>query len=275
MDSASKPKKIIKIPRFTQIDSIEYLIMFLKQSSNNMPENSYIHHYTTYENLRSMMKTNLWHLGNCKDMTDKYEYIMGDENEWNNTFFSSFTMDSRENLALWSLYSQRWDQGVRISILKDDVVKWLESIKEVKEIDKETGVLTGKSALVTSDNLFLTAVLYDYNNSIITGNSTNSSSWTTSANLNVEYMPNKKSLTGYVKDLVWFYEREARIMAKFDNTLNFQKIAIDLPDEVIKSMKFTSSPMFTGGLYYKLWQEFDHEYTAYSSEFKQKLFFKE
>lgn len=105
----------VKGMKFPEIETSKDLISYL-DSKERLKHRKYVYHYTTLPNVIAMLKSKTWHLGNARNMNDLIEYANGDKSRWKNLFFASFMSENKESIAMWSMYSQPWEKGVKITI---------------------------------------------------------------------------------------------------------------------------------------------------------------
>ncbi len=55
-------------------------------------------------------------------------------------------------------------------------------------------------------------------------------------------------MTGFIKNDAWKYENEVRIHVQIKKPINYEKIAIKLTDDIIRTMTITAGPYFSGNL---------------------------
>lgn len=234
---------------FKEIVNSDQMIRYLSDSRRRLEHSEYIFHYTSAEVVINMLKKKEWHLGSALFMNDRLEYDNGDLKLWPNIFFSSFMTEDVESIGMWSMYAQPWHSGVIIRIPSCIARDWIKSIQVIKEIDQYSKLFTGRSIQVETDSTVkLSSVVYCNTDRIRTSDTPEKLTWSTASNTNLEGASHIRELTGYVKDLAWSYEKEIRIVARFDNKLSFQRAAVDISDEIIDSMTLTASPNFLGDL---------------------------
>lgn len=103
---------------FESITKADKLISYLDDSTNRFKSSEWIHHYTSFKDAVNILNSGYLYLSTAKSMNDRDEYKHGDRQYWNNLFFSSFMSDVKESIGMWSMYSQPWEQGVKLSIPK-------------------------------------------------------------------------------------------------------------------------------------------------------------
>ena len=247
-------KKKQTIPSaFSGINTTSELRLYLDDSINRLKSSKYIHHYTTLENVVKMICGGSWHLGDAARMNDKLEYENGDEQRWNNLFFSCFMCEDKESIGMWSMYAQPWEKGVKISLPSKAVRDWIYSAKELWEISIKDYNPTGRTIPLDNDtvSLRLSAVAYSNADSVqeITEEKL---MWSNQTNRNIHNAVRIPELTGYVKDMAWAYEKEIRVKAEFHDAGGIQRVAVPLTSEIISQMIITASPLFEGDLQQEL-----------------------
>ena len=257
--------------KFEELKTHDELIAYL-DSSRRLQNSRYLYQYTTISALVNMIRTRTMHLGNAKYMNDQLEYQNGSSDVWNNLFFTCFMMEDDESIGMWSMYAQPWRDGIKISIPKDILKKWVSEVDEIIEISQETKRPTGRK-LASSDGfrVWISAVAYSNAEGI---NLKKTSEFLQVGTVKNELIHNPHTcpeLTGYIKDMAWSYEKELRIKAQFDNWQGFQRAAIKLPDYVINSMIITASPLFDGDLITRLKEAIQEQLGVGTSKFTGKL----
>ncbi|MCD8326158.1 MAG: DUF2971 domain-containing protein [Lachnospiraceae bacterium] len=278
----SKTQEIKKeITNFRDITQTSDLISYLDDKTARLDNIKYLYHYTTLESAIRIIQSQRWLLTRAADMNDQNEYKNGDEKRWRNLFFTSFMREDKESIGMWSMYAQPWSEGVKISIPKAAFTKWIRDTKIINEVvwsDEEVAsgyMPTGRSVKIDNKDtrtLRISTVAYSNTEScessarmeekLICGGATNTKL------KNAVRLP---ELTGYVKDMAWSYEKEVRIKAEFDNTENFRRVAIDIPDYVISEMIITASPLFEGNLREKLEEKISRVMKTSASLYEGKL----
>ncbi len=257
---------------FKEIDNPKDMIRYLSDSRRRLENSDYIFHYTSFDVVINILRRKEWHLGSAVFMNDRLEYENGDPSIWPNIFFSSLMTEDDESIGMWSMYAQPWHLGVKITIPSKKAREWINGVRIIKEIDQESKLATGRVITVDKDiKLNLSSVTYCNTDRVKIEDSMEKLTWSNVVNTNFQGAAHMHELTGYVKDLAWSYEKEIRILAKFDNTQNFKRIALDIPDEIIGEMIFTASPVFGGDLRNMVYDELDIEIKTEKSLFEDKL----
>lgn len=255
---------------FSKITSVDDMIAYLDDDSSRLENREYFYHYTKIDNVVKTFISKKWHLGNAQSMNDKLEYSNGDKERWNNIFFASFMTDAKESIGMWSMYAQPWKDGVSIAIPRKEVRKWIKSVTEIEEISCSDFKPTGKKVIIdnNSNRLLLSSVAYTNCDNPETDEKITWSSATNTLIRNASHIP---ELTGYIKDSAWDYEREIRIKAVLSEGHGFQRVAINVPDNIFNSMTITAGPLFEGNLEKRLMDKINRQVKANNSLFHNRL----
>ena len=246
------------------------MIAYLDDVNDRLKNRKYIYHYTSYKNCVNIVNSQVWFLSGAICMNDRLEYQNGDEAVWNDLFFASFMSDTDESIGMWSMYSQPWEEGVQIAIPVKTAKQWISGVKSIYEISCSSNNKTGRQITCSDkDRVFLSSVVYT--NCDNNPNSVERNTWSNAENTEIKNASHIPGLTGYVKDSAWDYEKEVRIKARFRNTDNFGRVAIEIPDYVFDAMVFTSSPCFNGDLQARLLAETGRTLLVDRSIFSDKL----
>lgn len=256
---------------FDEIDNLKDLRKYL-DSGARLKNSQYVYQYTTISALVNMVRSKLMHLSNAKYMNDQLEYQNGDPYIWENLFFSCFMMEEDESIGMWGMYAQPWREGVKISIPKHALKRWVKETKELIEISRDTKQPTGR-VINNSDafRIWLSAVAYSNFDGLNLKDDEEILRCGGQENKILKNVPHQPELTGYIKDMAWSYEKEVRVKVQFDNSVGFERVAIKMPDYIIESMVITPSPLFEGNLMDRIENEIKHQMKTSTSKFVGKL----
>ncbi len=257
---------------FKLITSYEGLIAYLRDSSRRLENrkgiDGYVYHYTNLRAVLSIIDSGFWFLNNPSNMNDGLEYKHAEPEVWKNIFFSSFMMEARESLAMWSMYAQPWESGVMVAIPINVFKNWVRNIDKVykanpktKQIDWSTYINREKLDLFISNIAYCNTDRLGEDNVEITtcGNA---------SNYILRDVANAHELIGYVKNEAWSYEKEVRLRVDLKDNYELDGLSLPVPDEVINSMIVTKGPRFQGDLL----SEFQNEINRIQ-HMKESLFF--
>ncbi len=230
---------------FETIVSSDGLINRLKSWSKK----EYICHYTNANALNAIIRARKWYVGNPFHMNDGLEYDQKNREAWKNIFFVSL-VDSgleEENIGMWSMYGQPWEDGVCILIPRDRFTYWIESINKGKCLVHKADPATKKEILDGKDPssivAFSSRVAY-YDSEALKlkcGRQENIAIF--------EYYKDIARLpacTGYIKDIAWEYEKELRLRIELSGDHDWEGLLVDIPDEVLGSLIVKTSPRYAG-----------------------------
>lgn len=270
-------EKKVSVTNFSEINSPQNLIAYLSDSANRLENTKnkttqYVYHYTKLSNVVSIINGRFWWLNSPKSMNDGLEFQNISEFEQRNAvFFASFMYDSSESIAMWSMYAQPWEDGVFIRIPVEVFKKWIRNTKTIYPVfcsEKQKPILE-KSA-IPYKQLSIVRVAYTNADSmqykseeiLICGKAENKL---------LKNTPHLPDLVGYVKDLAWEYEREVRVLATVDKSTKCDRLAIELPDDLIDSIEIVAGPRFSGNLSERIIKEVQRLFTTKRSLFSDKL----
>lgn len=270
-------EKKVSVTNFSEINSPQNLIAYLSDSANRLENTKnkttqYVYHYTKLSNVVSIINGRFWWLNSPKSMNDGLEFQNISEFEQRNAvLFASFMYDSSESIAMWSMYAQPWEDGVFIRIPVEVFKKWIRNTKTIYPVfcsEKQKPILE-KSA-IPYEQLSIVRVAYTNADSmqykseeiLICGKAENKL---------LKNTPHLPDLVGYVKDLAWEYEREVRVLATVDKSTKCDRLAIELPDDLIDSIEIVAGPRFSGNLSERIIKEVQRLFTTKRSLFSDKL----
>lgn len=230
-----------KVSKFKEIiDPLEMVRFLLSRRKINALSEPYVSHYTNYDSAKKIISGRKLYLSNPACMNDGLEFSSS-KMDSSKIYFASFSIESGENIGMWSMYGQPWEDGVKISIPKKIFSSWADKIKKVYYIDSETNEIITSTPLIEDDfNASISRVAYvewDDNEKISAihcGDTENSI-------LKDIDLP---IFTGLIKDAAWSYEKEVRLRVDLNFKISDKKVAIDIPNEIMKSIVITTGPRF-------------------------------
>lgn len=233
-----------KAIKFGEINNEIELVRYLTSRSkiNDLSE-EYVSHYTSSDIARKIISGRKMQLGNPVNMNDGLEFSSPNM-DCSKIYFASFSIENSENIAMWSMYGQPWEDGVKISIPKKTFMKWVDKIKRVYHVDPNTYENIIESPI--EENKFkpsisrVAYVEWDVNGDVSVIKCGEQ------AQNKLLKMIDKNVLTGLIKDAAWSYEKEIRLRVDLSEVTDDKKVAIDIPDEIIRSMIITTGPRFNG-----------------------------
>lgn len=200
----------------------------------------YVCHYTKMSAISAIMKEKKWYIGSPKTMNDGLELIHLEDAHADNLFFASFCLDDTENIGMWSMYAQPWEDGVLLRIPLEKFKTWVKSGSKIYDADKSTKKSGG---VITGAKLSFHAVAYTNAESkdkkepeiLFCG---------THQNDHLKNVPELPELKGYIKDSAWAYENEYRIRVETDPGEVHDAVSVEIPEDVLNSFEFITGPRF-------------------------------
>ena len=179
-----------------------YQLIDYLDAKARLNSSKYLYQYTTVNALVNMIRSKTLHLANAKNMNDQLEYQNGDPKVWNDLFFSCFMMEDDESIGMWSMYAQPWREGVKISLPREVLRKWVADTTEILEVSQATKQLTGRK--IEDPGLFklwISAVAYSNYDGIDHKKDEELLRCGNQINSNLRNVPRRSELTGYIKDM--------------------------------------------------------------------------
>lgn len=249
--------------KFSEASNGSELITTLKEKAKNEHsssdgKNRYFYHYTKASAVIAIMRTKKWYIGSPKNMNDGLEKIHLEENNVDNLFFASFLTDEKENIGMWSMYSQPWEDGAIVRIPVRIMKEWMEGNPVIYEAIKDSKESTSN---IISADVFLHSIAYSNVDSkdatekeeLVCGGQKNS--------LIVD-VSNKKELAGYIKDNAWAYEKEIRLRVEVSSQTKYDAVSIEVPQKVLDSIDIITGPRFERNLLSIIRDEVDGGFNA-------------
>lgn len=220
-------------------------------------EHSGYYHYTTLQSIDNILGSKTFWLSSVQGFNDKKEIEFFGENA--NKYFSlCFSTGVNENLALWYLYSGVEGKGGRIKLTRTRIQKLIENSRYCLAIKKKD-----------SDELIelfeLTEKDYEYKFKDVIyfkdGEKHVNLKYNTMTNYNIskdEFEKYKDENLGFYKYLIWYYEKETRLLVELKgkaeehvkkhsltgNEHYIVKMSFGDLNDVIKSLKIDLGPEF-------------------------------
>lgn len=89
--------------KFSDITKASDMMEYLDEKSR-LQNCSYLSHYTNYNRLLQILKSQKLYLSKAEYMNDQLEYKNGDKEGWNKLYFLCLVMNRKENIGMWSVY---------------------------------------------------------------------------------------------------------------------------------------------------------------------------
>lgn len=236
---------------FSAIKTPAELISYLTKPDriNNI---SVLHHYTSLNAVLGIIKSGYWVLQNPLKMNDALEIDHWEQDKLKKLFFISFMGEQDENIGMWSMYAQPWSNGVKVSIKKNALKKWVKSLEKIYKADPENYCVEQQEYIeITEMNRpRITAVAYTTCDNL--NEAQEKLSWSTKRNDYLHNIYQHQELMGFIKNDAWLYEKEIRFRVDLDK--EYPAIALKITDELLDGMTITAGPRFEGDLKEKIKQ---------------------
>lgn len=255
---------------FKLLTTPEQLADYLKDTTARIENHATLYHYTTVESLIKICQNKTWLLSNAIKMNDLVELNYGDRNQWAHLHYSCFSSEEKENVGMWSMYSQPWEKGVKLSFPAKAVYEWIKKTTQLLQFNPITMQKMNSIFTLEPSQLRLTAVAYSNYDSLQKGES-EITRWSNQENNLLHQVVHQYSLTGYVKDQAWSYEKEFRIVAQLKEAHYPFRLALEIPDWLLAQLVVTTSPLFEGNLQDIMKKETGLTITTESSLFQNRF----
>lgn len=209
-------------------------------------------HYTTLRTLLPMIESGFWWLTRATskqfdDLIESRKY--GEKVTLENLYFACFSYQQSESAAMWRLYSDCGEDAVRIVLTKTVLKRWLDGltahtlhvypIRDGK-VDKAKELAVGKASV--HDVLYASVEDVDGD-----GARARSLCWNDCFTKEIVDLRKEKcsaAASGVLKDYEWRFEYESRLAIEIEGNdgNDCDRIAVEIPKDVLAAMKFTRSP---------------------------------
>lgn len=202
-------------------------------------------HYTSLDKLQKMLFSKTMYLTRCSslrfdDAIEGKKYGTLDESE--RRYIGCFSIGKPEIAAMWGLYCPPTYKAIRLVFGKKIMQEWAKRIEAMKIFDNKVGPID----LDTSEAFFSDLVYASVSGDDENRNRANTISWEGQFSKAIEDLEKQRrdvGATGRVKDYEWRFEREMRLIVSVREYKEAgERIAVRLPENVLKGMKFTLSP---------------------------------
>lgn len=262
------PKGIVlkQKERFAKSDCLEEAFFMVNGGIN--AHDRFVH-YTTLSSIENIFTSRRWWLthstlGELNDVQEAKKF--GNHEILKRMYQASFSYGSAESAAMWGLYCTGNPSGVMISISGKAMREWFEMIRgkkfkaclEYKSTKKEQvrQVELTKRQIECADARDVIYASTDFADASSRGKNRKNRShvlrWFDVRTMKIEDLAreiNIDKFTGWIKDAEWWQENESRIAVRVKNVTEDlpENLSIDIPDSVLKSMRFTLSPWLREG----------------------------
>lgn len=227
--------------QFSEITRPDELISYLKQPQR-FNSIKYVTKYTTMSSVLNIFSEEKLLINHPKNMNDMFEYEAFPKSRWNKICFASFITQNTESIAMWCMYAQPWNEGVKISIPFNAFKELIKNTPHLLSADynKDTGRYTpGSQEIPAKGILSFSRIAYKDGQTITCiGRS--------DRNHNFKNPYSMPELAGYIKDSAWSYEKEMRLRVDLPESYSGNAVYLKLPKEFLDQIKVTTGPQFKG-----------------------------
>lgn len=221
-------------------------------------------HYTTLSSIEKILASRRWwltHSTSCQLNDAQESKKFGNPDILERMYQASFSYGCAESAAMWGLYCAGNLSGVMISISGKAMRKWFEMIRgkkfkaclEYKSTKREQArqVELTKRQIECADARDVIYASTDFADASSRGKNRKHRGhvlrWFDVRTMKIEDLAQEiicDKFTGWIKDAEWWQENESRIAVRVKNVTERlpDNISINIPDSVLKSMRFTLSP---------------------------------
>lgn len=183
---------------------------------------THFYHYSTLKNVDSILKKKNIRLTNLSCTSNDQSEREGDGEKGKYLFSTCFSTGTSEQLPLWYLYSGIDGKGARVGLSKSIFKKMYNSAKYfLQEVEKEPPYAEiGEPIELKKDyETVCQDIAYLSEDTVNTGKFRLKYNGQVKNDLSEDdYKTLKEKLNGFVKGLIWFYEKETRIRVEVKNT---------------------------------------------------------
>ncbi len=209
----------------------------------------YYQHYTTLDALVRIFVSGRFKL--TKSVNERLNDLQemrkfGNCNLLERTYQASFSHRMSESASMWALYANNNPFAVRVTIPKDKMERWINSLADKKQshISDDKGSKMANAVVDFHDIVYAAVASKDADRYSIKRSDT--LHWMGKTTSRIGKLRDKikdDKVTGWMKDCEWEQERESRLCVTFPTRdIGADAIFVDIPDEVLFDMRFTYSP---------------------------------
>lgn len=233
--------------KFSEIENFSELYDFLKGKEYR---HSYYFHYTKLDTVEKILKNRIFWLSSTKNFNDKIDSRQFDDD---NLYYSlCFSTGENENLPLWYLYGSLDGTGGRLRLTRAQIGKLVENGEYRLCLLSDNGLepIMDLQLNKTMEREFRDILYCKEAENLISLKYNNSVNYNLTHKEFEKYQQHNK---GFLKGLIWYYEKETRLLVKLINEaadkvkqcvntdIRFV-VTLGIPDKVYKSMKIHCGP---------------------------------
>lgn len=188
-------------------------------------------YYTSLKTANLILDNHCFHCRNFTEMNDKREAdLHGEESQFIHAL--CFCNSNTEKIPMWYLYSGITGNGASIGITPATMIKFINSIQTVKNAEGTVELVRDKDFELKYGWVYYrkadkTAINYRR-------------TW-----YRIDDTALFEKDNYFIKDYPWEYEKEFRIVIKNKTNIPYDKLVINFPDDLYKSLKIKLAPEIT------------------------------
>ena len=223
--------------------------------NEQMKGRKHLYHFTTYENLVSILTQRCFRISNMNLLNDKAEKTLTKNGRNENSFIMSFSNSEKEYVSMWAMYGK--PSGIKLRI--DFPLSSFESSIDNNfffdgDGKREIPIAWQRIAPVTKKGFLISDVIYfDKKNVLLTTYQRPFENLPVDENV-------INSLAGFVKYDAWEFEKETRLRVVLrDDTgqCNVSHIYAGIDDALVSEMGVCYNPWIADSLRYELIRSID------------------
>ncbi len=254
-------KKLLQKERFAKSESLAEAFHMVKRG---IDAHGRFVHYTTLSCVVQIITSRRWWL--TRSVTDRLNDVQeskkfGNPEILGRMYQASFMYGSAESAAMWGLYCPGNPLGVMISLNGNAMKEWFAEIRRKKskvclEYDRATArhgrhveLTRGQIDIADARDVIYASTDFKHTFKRCRGrkNRSNKLFWgdmSTDRIEDLEQEINDDKFSGWIKDSEWRQENESRIAVRVKHISGKlpAHLSLDIPEAVLKSMRFTLSP---------------------------------
>ncbi len=210
-------KKVSKGEKdFREVKSFSRLWNFLKERGRSHKFGYF--HYTDADSVASISSNKIWRFSNLAHLNDLEE--VGNNKDSERFYCASFSYGESESVAMWGLYSEKLSRAVRMHFKQKSFLRFFEEL-EVKKIKLHAYDADGNEIVdFFKEPIKVNATLGD----VVYKTKKNNYRWYDYFRGSDEIKGKNDTILDYfIKNEIWYYEREVRILIELPAGLKLSK----------------------------------------------------
>lgn len=182
--------------------------------------------YTTVSAMRGIFSKSKLHLTRASEMNDQLEFVHFDKERWSRIYMACFSYDKNESMGMWSMYGGKPEESVRLSFPRKDLIEqfgiWNRNLPfHLFKAEKDaSGAFSYVPLRDVKARLSLHDILYQHEGRKHVGFVHYQGMYSGSKRAAVFQDARKcHKLTSYVKDAIWEYEKEVRLVLEVEEPI--------------------------------------------------------